>query len=96
MTDEVAETRVDVVGRVVSGEHEGFFVEVDDDTERPKGTGGWYVLRWNDEVGYDDWFETKADVIGAFSEGHYGQVEWMSAEQSVSIPGRHRHGESHP
>ena len=96
MTDEVAEMRVGVVGRVVGGEHGGFVIEVDDDSERPRGTGGWYVLLWNDETGYDDWFETKAHVVGAFNEGHYGQVEWMSAEQSASIPGRHRHGEPHP
>ncbi|MCU1389822.1 MAG: hypothetical protein JWL72_3160 [Ilumatobacteraceae bacterium] len=94
MTGAVAEMRVGVVGRVVSGDHEGFFIEVDDDSERPKGTGGFYVLRWNDKHGFDDWFETKADVVDAFSEGHYGLVEWMSEEQSVAIRGRHRHGET--
>ncbi len=96
MTDEVVEMRVGVVGRVVSGKRNGFFIEVDDDSERPHGSGGWYVLVWGGETAYDDWFESKGHVIEAFTEGEYGQVEWLSPEQSAKISGRHRHGESHP
>jgi hypothetical protein len=87
-----SETPVGVVGRVLTGEHAGFFIEVDDDTQRVGGSGGWYVLRWNAEVGYDDWLPTKDDVIAAFAEGAFGEVEWLSAEQSALIHGRHRHG----
>jgi hypothetical protein len=44
---EVAGVPIGVLGRVMSGASSGLYIEVDDDTERPKGTGGYHVLLWN-------------------------------------------------
>ena len=54
------------VGRVLGGRYEGFWVLVDDDTNRPKGTGGYSVLWWTPDDGHDDWVEDLegvADVL---------------------------------
>lgn len=89
--NEVNGAPVGVVGRIVAGENAGFFIEVDDDTRRPGGSGGWYVLVWNEEVGYDEWYETADDLPGAL-EGR--RIEWMTSEESALVPGRHRHDEA--
>jgi hypothetical protein len=81
---------VGVVGRIVSGTNEGLFVEVDDDTQRPNGTGGFYVLLWSDTEGYDEWYEKATDLPLVFE---HRQVEWLTPQESASIPGRHRHDE---
>ena len=56
MMDPQSEVPIGLVGRVLSGDHEGFYIEVDDDTMRAGGTGGYYVLVWNLDsgTGYDD------------------------------------------
>jgi hypothetical protein len=83
---------IGLVGRLVTGRDAGFYVEVDDDSERKGGTGGFYVLTWTAEVGYDDWYESADDLASAFSS--YGPVEWLSEQESATVPGRHRHGEA--
>jgi hypothetical protein len=75
----------------VSGPNAGRFVEVDDDTQRPKGTGGYYVFLWSDAEGYDEWYENADLLPGAFA---HREVEWFTSEESAAIPGRHRHGET--
>jgi hypothetical protein len=78
------------VGRVLSGPRQGFYVEVDDDTKRPQGTGGFYVLWWTDAEGYDNWVESWGGVVALLSDV---QVEWLDAEKSSSVPGRQRHND---
>ena len=82
---------VGVVGRVHGGRYDGFFVEINDDTSRPRATGGWYVLWWNGIEGYDDWVESE-DRLPALLRDI--EVEWLSPEESAAVPGRHRHGQT--
>lgn len=86
---DVAGIPVGVVGRVSSGPNSGLYIEVDDDTVRPKGTGGYYVVLWDASEGYDEWYET-ADALRASFD--YRTVDWFTPEQSAAIPGRHSHG----
>jgi hypothetical protein len=79
---------VGVVGRVLAGRNQGFYVEVDDDTRRAKGSGGYYILWWTGAESYDDWVESWQGVVNILSKV---TIEWMDAEQSKAIPGRHRH-----
>jgi hypothetical protein len=81
---------VGIVGRVGGGRYDGFFIEVDDDTQRPGGTGGFY-LYWSGSEGYDNWVESEGEVL-AFLDTL--DIDWMSPEGSTAIPGRHRHGPS--
>ncbi|HEY3832669.1 MAG TPA: hypothetical protein VGO03_10280 [Acidimicrobiia bacterium] len=81
-----------LIGRIVEGEHRGFYVEVDDDTERSRGTGGYYVLLWDQNVGYDEWYES-ADAMRAAIEERW-RVDWLSEDESAAVLGRHRHGPS--
>ena len=82
-----------VVGRITGGRYDGFYIEVDDDTRRPSGTGGYYILYWNGSQGYDNWTD-KAENIPAFLEGL--DIEWLSPEESDGVPGSHSHGPSDP
>jgi hypothetical protein len=81
---------VGLVGRLLSGPEAGFFIEVDDDTTRPGGSGGYYILTWTPANSYDIWLETWDDVVISFEDM---EVEWLSPEESSRIAGRHRHGQ---
>ena len=71
------------------GRFDRFYVELDDDSERPGGTGGYYILYWNGNEGYDDRVPS-SEEIPTMIKGL--DIEWLSAEESSLIPGRHRHG----
>jgi hypothetical protein len=85
--------QIGLVGRVGAGPHTGLFVEVDDDTRRPRGTGGFYILFWDESVGYDQWYESAEDVASVLPKLN---VAWLSEAESATIPGRHRHGGTPP
>jgi hypothetical protein len=88
---EPSELPVGRVGRVLNGPHEGFWIEIDDDTKRPRGTGGFYILWWRSpSEGYDDWVGSWDDVVAFLSDT---RVDWLDEAQSQQIPGRHRHDE---
>ena len=82
---------VGVVGRATIGPDAGRYVEVDDDSTRQGGTGGYYVLVWDSAVAFDEWYETEDGVREALAERG---VSWLTQEESSVIPGRHRHGTS--
>ena len=64
-------------------------MEIDDDTQRLRGTGGYYVLWWRDAAeGYDDWLETWDGVRDLLADV---EIEWLTADESRDIPGRHQH-----
>ena len=73
----MAEARIGKIGKILSGDSEGFFVKVIDDTQ---DTGGYYVLLSDDSnfdtpgVGFDHWFETITVVKYYFSKL---TVEWL-------------------
>jgi hypothetical protein len=79
--DEVSGIPIGVVGRFTSGPESGLYIEVDDDTERPRGSGGYYVLLWDGSESADEWYATADDLPHAF-EGR--RVEWLSAEEARS------------
>jgi hypothetical protein len=81
---------IGIVGRVTAGPNAGLYIEIDDDTKRPRGSGGYYILLWNDAVGYDEWYESAGDVMSVLPKR---RIEWLSEVESASIPGRHRHDE---
>jgi hypothetical protein len=85
------EPPVGLVGRLLSGRETGFYVEIDDDTTRPGGSGGYYIFTWTPSASYDIWLETWDDVVSSFADW---QVEWLSVDESSRIAGRHRHGPS--
>ena len=87
---ELKEPPVGLVGRLLSGRETGFYVEVDDDTTRPGGSGGYYILTWIPGKSYDSWHASWDDVVFYFSNV---EVEWLSVEESSRIAGRHRHGQ---
>ena len=86
---EVLGIPIGLVGRITAGQDSGLYIEVDDDTERPRGSGGYYLLLWDASKSADEWYATAEDLRYAF-EGR--PVEWFSAEDSAVIPGRHRPG----
>ncbi len=81
---------VGLVGRLLGGPEAGCFIEVDDDSTRPGGSGGYYIFTWTPSASYDIWLETWEDVVISFEDM---EVEWLSAEESSQIAGRHRHGQ---
>ena len=56
-------------------------------TDLVESGAGWYVLVWSGEAGLDAWVESNADRVGAFADGCYGEIEWLSEEESASVPG---------
>ena len=56
-------------------------------TDLVESGAGWYVLVWSGEAGLDAWLESNADRVGAFADGCYGEIEWLSEEESASVPG---------
>jgi hypothetical protein len=88
MSDAHAGFPIGLVGRVIDGPNAGLYIEVDDDTQRPGGTGGFYVLLWDTSVGYDEWYESSDGVVLALRDR---RVEWLSEAESAAVPGRHGH-----
>ncbi len=65
----MSEPPVGRAGRVIGGNYDQFFVEVDDHTARTGGTGGYYVLWWTlREPGYDDWLRDWPAVLNYWRE----------------------------
>ena len=66
----------------------GDFIEVVDDRTGP--TGGFYVLTWRGQHGFDAWVEGSADVDAYFTEAGY-EVDWLSDEaaEGVRLPRQH-------
>lgn len=56
-------------------------------TDLVESGAGWYMLVWSGEAGLDVWFESNADRVGEFADGCYGEIEWLSEEESASVPG---------
>jgi hypothetical protein len=81
---------LDRVGREITGRQAGYYVEVLDDTERPQGTGGYYVAIWNEIEGFDEWYLTADDLVRRF-DTH--PVEWLSEQDSETLTGRPHLGE---
>ena len=84
----VSGTPVGLVGRIVEGRREGFFIEVYDDNQRPGGRGGWYVRYWNGDAADHDWFLNDRDIPATFADI---RVEWFREKESTAIPRRHGH-----
>jgi hypothetical protein len=66
-------------GRIVRGDHEGWYILVQDDTG---GTGGYYVLTSNNpsfsgSEGYDDWVENRELLERLFEDSGW-VIEWES------------------
>lgn len=75
-----------LAGRIVEGRRAGFFIQVDDDTERPRprGTGGWHVVYWDADTAHDDWFLNAGDVPAAFADI---TVEWSTENGITDVDG---------
>ena len=81
---------LDRVGREIRGAQAGYYVEILDDTERARGTGGYYVAIWNEVEAFDEWYLTADDLVRRFDES---RVEWLSEEDSDAVTGRPHLGE---
>ena len=84
---------IDRVGRETTGAQTGYYVEVLDDTERPRGTGGYYIAIWNETELFDEWCLTADDVARRFDAR---PVEWLSEQDSETVTGRPHLGEPSP
>jgi hypothetical protein len=62
-------------GRIKTGEHAGFFVRIQDDSQN---TGGYLILIWKDtpSVGSDFWVEKLTDLDQFFNESGW-DIEWL-------------------
>ena len=56
-------------------------------TDLVESGAGWYVLVWSGEAGLDAWLESNADRVGGFADGCYGEIEWLSEEESAYVLG---------
>lgn len=70
---------IGIKGLVVSGEHEGWFVEVSDDRDI---SGGFLIVFTKNATGintineaYDNWVESYEDVVTFFYDGE--ETEWV-------------------
>ncbi len=67
----------DKTGLIIKGDNTGWYVKLEDDTEN---TGGFYIYQFkenneNSTEGFDNWMETKEDVIGYFEESNW-EIKW--------------------
>jgi hypothetical protein len=76
---------LDRVGREIAGAQAGYYVEILDDTERPRGTGGYYVAIWNEVEMFDEWYLTADDLARRFDES---RVDWLSEQDSEAVTSR--------
>jgi hypothetical protein len=81
---------LDRVGREIRGAQAGYYVEILDDTERPRGTGGYYLAIWNEVEAFDEWYVTADDLARRIDES---PVEWLSEEDSKAVADRPHLGE---
>jgi hypothetical protein len=63
-------------GRIVRGEHEGWYLTVEDDASN---TGGYLILtspKEDFEQGFDSWVENKETLEKYFQESNW-KIEWL-------------------
>jgi hypothetical protein len=68
-------------GKIIAGQHAGWYVLVEDDTAG--STGGFYIYRCSEPdmkapEGFDDWLEKK-EKITPFFEFAGWKIEWLAA-----------------
>ncbi len=71
------EIKIDVVGKIISGDDKGRFVKIQNDSQN---TGGFLVLISTkqdfSEKGYDDWVESYDSLQKYFNESSWN-VNWL-------------------
>jgi len=73
----MSELRIGVLGRLLAGDHAGWFVEVVDDAS---STGGLLILTHENldrsGMGFDSWVESITDAERYFAQSGWN-VEWL-------------------
>jgi hypothetical protein len=71
--------KIGVTGEILTGRHQGWFIQVEDDREN---TGGYYILVFNNadekksSEGYDRWAEDLPTLYEMFKEARW-QIKWI-------------------
>ena len=65
------EIQFDLIGKIIEGDHKGWYVKFIDDFEN---SGGYYIMEAPDikfKDGFDSWLESKEQVIGYCLESNW-------------------------
>lgn len=71
--------KIDVVGKILEGRHQGWYIYVEDDL---KNTGGYLIVVFNSlnasdsSEGYDRWAEDSSTIVEMFKSAGW-KVRWL-------------------